>query len=86
MSFYPVIIYMIFGTCPHLSVGTFAVISLMVAQAIEGAIGSSVLNVSNLNETVLFSNGSDSLIIDEKIRIAATLALLVGIFQVKKFF
>ncbi len=62
-------------------VGTFAVISLMIAQAIEDVLGSSV-NASNMNETFSFSNDSNSLILNEKISIATTLALLVGIFQV----
>ena len=53
----------------------------MVAQAIEGVLGLSV-NVSNINETLSFSNESNLLIINEKVSIATTLALLVGIFQV----
>ncbi|CAF1109888.1 unnamed protein product [Adineta ricciae] len=84
VSFYPVVVYMIFGTCPHLSIGTFAVISLMVAQAIEGILSSPMHVISNGNET--FSNESIPSLIDEKIRISTTLALLVGLIQILLFF
>ena len=34
-SFFPVLVYALFGTTKHLSVGTFAIIALMVAEAIS---------------------------------------------------
>ncbi|UJR16211.1 hypothetical protein I4U23_003121 [Adineta vaga] len=83
VSFYPIIVYMIFGTCPHLSIGTFAVISLMVAQAIEGVINSPLRMMNNSTE--ISSNQSMSLLTDEKISIATTLALLVGLIQILLF-
>jgi len=62
--------------------GTFAVISLMIAQAIEGVINPS-MNLINHNQTFFsFSNESHSFILNEKISIATTLALLVGLVQV----
>ncbi|CAF1961203.1 unnamed protein product [Rotaria magnacalcarata] len=82
VSFYPVIIYMIFGTCPHLSIGTFAVISLMTAQAIESVI-QPAMNMIDGNQTMssISSSGSDLLMINERISIATTLAFLVGLVQ-----
>lgn len=81
VSFFPVIIYMIFGTCPHLSIGTFAVISIMTAQAIEGAMSSS-MNLLQMNETLSDpTNPTVDAILSEKIGIATTLALLVGLVQ-----
>jgi hypothetical protein len=54
----------------------------MTAQAIEGVIQPSI-NVINNNETSsLLSNKSDLFIINEKISIGTTLALLVGLVQV----
>jgi hypothetical protein len=54
----------------------------MIAQAIESVINPS-MNLINHNQTSFsFSKGSDSLIINEKISIATTLALLVGLIQV----
>ena len=34
-SLFPVLVYALFGTTKHLSVGTFAVVSLMVGEAIS---------------------------------------------------
>ncbi|CAF3556212.1 unnamed protein product [Rotaria sordida] len=81
VSFFPVIIYMIFGTCPHLSIGTFAVISLMIAQALESVIQPSMNIINNNQTSSTFSNASDLFLINEKIGTATTLALLVGIVQ-----
>ncbi|CAF3416321.1 unnamed protein product [Rotaria sp. Silwood1] len=82
VSFFPVIVYMIFGTCPHLSIGTFAVISLMIAQAIEGVIPPSMSIINNNQTSSIFSNDSALLLINERIGAATTLALLVGIVQI----
>ncbi|CAF0827107.1 unnamed protein product [Adineta steineri] len=79
VSFFPVLLYMIFGTCPHLSVGTFAVISLMTAQAIDGVplhSFNTINNQSYMTETV-----SDVMIMNEKLGIATTLAFLSGLIQ-----
>ncbi|CAF3881784.1 unnamed protein product [Adineta steineri] len=79
VSFFPVLLYMIFGTCPHLSIGTFAVISLMTAQAISGTPLQS-FNIIN-NQSYVASNIYDEIIINEKVGIATTLAFLVGLIQ-----
>lgn len=59
--------------------GTFAVISLMTAQAIEGVTHPSI---DHKPMSSSFSNASDSSLLSDKISIATTLALLVGFVQV----
>jgi hypothetical protein len=54
----------------------------MIAQAIQGVTNPS-MNLINHNQTSFsFSNESHSFILNEKISIATTLALLVGLVQV----
>ena len=100
VSFFPVIVYMIFGTCPHLSigepdgvrisswerdasVGTFAVISIMTAQAIDGVSPPAMGLMDANNSSTIESNLTDSSVDSEKLAVATTLALLVGFVQVK---
>ncbi|XP_060060677.1 cadherin EGF LAG seven-pass G-type receptor 3 isoform X7 [Erinaceus europaeus] len=66
-SFYPVFIYFLFGTSRHISVGTFAVMSVMVGSVTE----SLVLN-GNSTDTVM----------KQRVQLASTLSVLVGLFQV----
>jgi hypothetical protein len=64
------------------SQGTFAVISLMTAQAIETVLPISMNSIDHNQTSFSFSKGSDSLIMSNKISLATTLALLVGLVQV----
>ncbi|CAF1641455.1 unnamed protein product [Adineta ricciae] len=86
VSFFPVIIYMIFGTCPHLSIGSFAVVSLMTAQAIENVIQLPMNGMMNNQTSFSFSTESDLLMTDERINLATTLAFLVGFVQLSLSF
>ncbi|XP_078370071.1 prestin-like isoform X2 [Oculina patagonica] len=86
----PVLVYMIMGTSRHLSVGSFAVICLMVAQVVDREVGSLSLepsptpgNVSVSSPTPTdTSSGLWTPIESVKIEIAISLSLLVGIIQV----
>uniref|UniRef100_F7GEY8 Solute carrier family 26 member 6 n=2 Tax=Macaca TaxID=9539 RepID=F7GEY8_MACMU len=71
-SFYPVFIYFLFGTSRHISVGTFAVMSVMVGSVTE-SLAPQTLNDSTINETTRDA---------ERVRVASTLSVLVGLFQV----
>uniref|UniRef100_A0A452RW03 Solute carrier family 26 member 6 n=1 Tax=Ursus americanus TaxID=9643 RepID=A0A452RW03_URSAM len=75
-SFYPVFIYFLFGTSRHISVGTFAVMSVMVGSVTE-----------SLAPDENFLQGANSTV-DEaardgvRVQLASTLSVLVGLFQV----
>ncbi|KAM4821364.1 solute carrier family 26 member 6 [Thomomys bottae] len=69
-SFYPVFIYFLFGTSRHISVGTFAVMSVMVGSVVES-------QSQNENFPV---NGTEA--DDYRVQVASTLSILVGLFQV----
>ncbi|XP_006893080.1 PREDICTED: solute carrier family 26 member 6 [Elephantulus edwardii] len=70
-SFYPVFIYFLFGTSRHISIGTFAIMSVMVGSVTESLAPSDPLQ--DLNSTVLM---------DKRVQLASTLSVLVGLFQV----
>ncbi|KAM6161265.1 solute carrier family 26 member 6-like [Erethizon dorsatum] len=70
-SFYPVFIYFLFGTSRHISVGTFAIMSVMVGSVTESMV---------LDED--FRQATNSTIDDARVQLASTLSVLVGLFQV----
>ncbi|XP_020018281.1 solute carrier family 26 member 6 isoform X2 [Castor canadensis] len=75
-SFYPVFIYFLFGTSRHISVGTFAVMSVMVGSVTE-----------SLAPDEDFRQDSNSTVDEEaknaaRVQLASTLSVLVGLFQV----
>ncbi|XP_061759359.1 solute carrier family 26 member 10 isoform X1 [Nerophis ophidion] len=76
-SFFPVVLYMIFGTGRHVSTGTFAVVSLMTGSVVE-----------QLVPTPLEMNSSSSEPSDfelQKIGVASAVALLSGIIMLCMF-
>ncbi|XP_004581804.2 solute carrier family 26 member 6 [Ochotona princeps] len=85
-SFYPVFIYFLFGTSRHISVGTFAVMSVMVGSVIESlAPDEDLLAVSNVTVNLPdASNFTDNETARDAVRVqlASTLGVLVGLFQV----
>uniref|UniRef100_A0A8C6KC53 Solute carrier family 26 member 5 n=1 Tax=Nothobranchius furzeri TaxID=105023 RepID=A0A8C6KC53_NOTFU len=79
-SFYPVLLYTFFGTSRHVSIGTFAVISLMIGGvAVREAPESQFLypvNGSN-SSVVLNKDACDA----RRVQVVAVLTTLVGIIQ-----
>ncbi|KAI4874538.1 hypothetical protein NFI96_029013 [Prochilodus magdalenae] len=78
-SFYPILIYFIFGTSKHISVGTYAVMSVMIGSVTE--------RLAPDSDFITPGNDSNSSIIDimardnERVKIAAAVTFLSGIFQ-----
>lgn len=81
-SFYPVLLYTFFGTSRHISIGTFAVISLMIG-------GVAVREAPDSMFFMLPANGSNmSAILDveardaRRVQVAVMLTTMVGIIQI----
>lgn len=79
ISFFPIIIYALFGTSRQLAVGAIAVISLLTGEV--------VLHMSNdyrdsLISQNLTSNTTDYLVNKYKVTVACSLASFVGIIQI----
>ncbi|KAJ8370787.1 hypothetical protein SKAU_G00108150 [Synaphobranchus kaupii] len=78
-SFYPVLVYFLFGTSRHISIGTFAVISLMVGSVVERLAPDSnfLINGTNITQTIDIAARDAS-----RVEVAAATTVLAGIFQV----
>ncbi|XP_058500230.1 solute carrier family 26 member 6-like [Solea solea] len=76
-SFYPVLVYFIFGTSRHVSIGTFAVISIMIGSVTERLAPDSNFIVNGTNSSVDFDARDAS-----RVQIACSLTVLTGILQI----
>ncbi|XP_009982580.1 PREDICTED: chloride anion exchanger [Tauraco erythrolophus] len=72
-AFFPVLVYFIFGTSRHISVGPFPVLSLMVGATVTRL----VPDDSTGNDT----STNTSTIDEERVMVAASVTFLSGIFQ-----
>ncbi|XP_017294236.2 prestin [Kryptolebias marmoratus] len=80
-SFYPVLLYTFFGTSRHVSMGTFAVISLMIGGvAVREAPESAFPLPANVsNSSVTFD---EEALNARRVQVAAVLTTMVGIIQI----
>lgn len=79
-SFFPVLVYFIFGTSKHISIGTFAVMSVMVGGVTE--------RLAPESNFMIWDNVTNASIVDvvsrdaERVRVATAVTFLCGIFQI----
>uniref|UniRef100_A0A4W5R9G0 Solute carrier family 26 member 6 n=1 Tax=Hucho hucho TaxID=62062 RepID=A0A4W5R9G0_9TELE len=78
-SFYPILIYFIFGSSKHISVGTYAVMSVMIGGVTERLAPDSnfMMYVNATNQSVVDVFARDT----ERVKVAAAVTFLSGLFQ-----
>ncbi|XP_075219033.1 solute carrier family 26 member prestin isoform X2 [Lycorma delicatula] len=77
MAFFPVLVYALLGTSKHISMGTFAVVSLMAGKTVATFSSPHVEFFENINATT-----TDHLIpVYSPVEVAAAVTFMVGIFQ-----
>ncbi|KAK2897558.1 hypothetical protein Q8A73_013938 [Channa argus] len=77
-SFYPVLIYFIFGTSRHISIGTFAVVSIMVGNVVERLAPDLNITGNGTDGTTVNTDALDAY----RVQITSSFAVLTGIFQI----
>uniref|UniRef100_A0A674H0H8 Solute carrier family 26 member 5 n=1 Tax=Taeniopygia guttata TaxID=59729 RepID=A0A674H0H8_TAEGU len=80
-SFYPVFLYTFFGTSKHISIGTFAVVSMMVGSVAVREVPDEIIsldsNSTNTTDVLEYYSARDS----KRVQVAVALAFLSGIIQ-----
>nr|XP_021401804.1 prestin isoform X2 [Lonchura striata domestica] len=80
-SFYPVLLYTFFGTSKHISIGTFAVVSMMVGSVAVREVPDEIIsldsNSTNTTDVLEYYSARDS----KRVQVAVALAFLSGIIQ-----
>ncbi|XP_058718158.1 prestin-like [Poecile atricapillus] len=80
-SFYPVILYTFFGTSKHISIGTFAVVSMMVGGVAVREVPDEIIsldsNSTNITDVLEYYSARDT----KRVQVAVALAFLSGLIQ-----
>ncbi|XP_053506099.1 prestin [Ictalurus furcatus] len=77
-SFYPVLLYTFFGTSRHISIGTFAVISLMVGSVAVREAPDSMFPLNSTNGTELIDVAARDA---RRVQVAVVVTALMGLIQ-----
>lgn len=91
MAFFPTLVYFVFGTSRHISVGTLSVISLMTLKVVQTyATPNDILTAVNLNKTLNLTTTTTPETITEDIftpiQVVTAAAFMCGVHQVSFFF
>ncbi|XP_029013302.1 solute carrier family 26 member 6-like [Betta splendens] len=79
-SFYPVLVYFIFGTSKHVSVGTYAVMSVMIGGVTERlAPDSNFMMWDNVTNSSMVNEAARDA---ERVKVAAAVTFVSGLFQI----
>lgn len=89
VSFFPVILYFFLGTSKHVSVGTFAVVSLMVGSVVDKGMTASGISLRTWNETGVEEGGNitytirdnSAEVLEAKLGFAMAVTFAVGCVQ-----
>ncbi|XP_038009375.1 prestin isoform X2 [Motacilla alba alba] len=80
-SFYPVFLYTFFGTSKHISIGTFAVVSMMVGSVAVREVPDEMIsldsNSTNTTDVLEYFSARDT----KRVQVAVALAFLSGLIQ-----
>jgi hypothetical protein len=77
ISFFPSLVYTIFGSCKHLTIGAIAIVSLLSGSIIDSVSNEFSLHPLEVNGTPI-ANTTDK---STNIAVASSLSLLVGMIQ-----